>query len=355
MKPAGSKYFGKENGVEDSMCSHFKRFYAMVLCIGLGFTGCSKKTDTAMPDQSDGSENALTKVRLQLDWYAQPEYGGFFQAYTKGFYKDVGLDVEILNAAPGFPFFQSVAQGRSEFGTVRFDMLAQSVQEGLPIKAIAYYMSHSPVAIMVHEDSPIQSFEDLDGKTLMANPVVPFLDWLKQTYDLDLAVVPSKWEVGTFMAKKVDSQQCFITSEPYYLAQQGFKVRTMLISETGFDPYRIVYVNNSFAQKNPEVVKKFVAASIQGWLSFFTEESQATHAMIQERNEKISSGFFEWSKKTMIESGVVFGKEAPPYPHFGKLDPVRLEAMIRVLQQLGLIEEGFDVNAAYSNDYVPQS
>ena len=333
--------------------------YLLLLLLAFIITGCSNKKESsksASDASSTTSEAALTKVHLQLDWYAQPEYGGFFQAKAKGFYKQRGLDVEILNAAPGFPFFQTVAQGRSEFGTVRFDMLAQSVQEGLPLQAVCYYMAHSPVAIMVHEDSPIRTFEDLDGKSLMANPVVPFIDWLKQTYDLELSVVPSKWEVGTFMARKVDAQQCFITSEPYYLKQQGVTVRTMLISETGFDPYRIVYVNTKFAQSNPTAVRAFVEASIEGWKSFFTENSDEANAMIKARNEKLTPEFIAWSKATMLSSGVVFDHQPPPFENHGHLDPEKLDAMVEVLKQLNLLEPDFDAKQAYTTEYTdPQS
>lgn len=322
-----------------------------LFCICLFGAACSRSP--VPTDQPTTTAPKLIPITLQLDWYAQPEYGGFFQALTQGYYQEAGLDVKILNAAPGFPFFQSVAKGDAQFGTVRYDMLAQAVQQGLPLQAISYYMAHSPVAIMVKEESPIQTFEDLDQKSLMANPVVPFLDWLKQTYQLDLAVVPSKWEVATFMADQVDAQQCFITSEPYYLAQQGVKVRTLLIRETGFDPYRILYVNKKFAQANPETTRAFVTATIAGWKSYFSEDPSAANEIIRENNNKISPDFAQWARQTMLDSGVVFGKEDAPYSTYGYLAPQRLQTMVTILQKLKLLERDFNIHESYSLDYLP--
>ncbi len=128
------------------------------------FIGCHSAPKAA--DENAG----LTHVKLQTDWYPQPEHGGFYTALVKGFYKEEGLDVTIV---PGGPFTvadRQVASGAAQFGLSSSDKTLESIADGQPLVAVAATMQRDPQGIMVRKDSPIRSFADLNGHTVAVRP-----------------------------------------------------------------------------------------------------------------------------------------------------------------------------------------
>ena len=121
------------------------------ICLILG--GCGKQRST----------RGLTPVTLQTDWYPQPEHGGFYDAQIRGYYKDEGLEVTILPGGPYVNSAQQVSAGTVQFAMGSSDNTLESVGNGVPLVAVAATMQHDPQAIMVHQDSPVHSFQDLDG------------------------------------------------------------------------------------------------------------------------------------------------------------------------------------------------
>ena len=101
------------------------------MTIALTLAGCHT--------QSSAPQSGLAPVRLQLDWYPQPEHGGFFAAQLLGYYKDEGLDVEII---PGGPYVSSdglVASGAVQFGMNSSDHVLQAIANANePIDAVGY-------------------------------------------------------------------------------------------------------------------------------------------------------------------------------------------------------------------------
>src|SRR5271170_5352523 len=103
-------------------------------------------------------------ITLQTDWYPQPEQGGFYDALLKGYYKEEGLDIHI---APGGPYIsgeQQVSGGAAQLAMGSSDRVIVAVSRGLPVIAVAATMQQDPQAIMLHKESPVQNFGDLDGR-----------------------------------------------------------------------------------------------------------------------------------------------------------------------------------------------
>lgn len=109
-------------------------------------------------------------VRLITDWYPQPEHGGFYFALIKGYYREAGLDVEILPGGPNAFPIQRIATKAAEFGMGSTDDVLLANDRGIPIIAVAATLQHDPQAIMVHESSPVKTFADLEGRTVAVTP-----------------------------------------------------------------------------------------------------------------------------------------------------------------------------------------
>src|SRR5258708_13137188 len=143
------------------MKSKFRRAVCSLLA-GLAFTSCGKKA--AEPALS----SALVKVRFQTDWFPQPEHGGYYQALAKGYYAAEGLDVEILPGGPNAQVMASVATGRNDLGMTNGDDVIVAVARGVPVRMVGAEMQRDPQGILFHNEHPLRSLQDLQGKTLMA-------------------------------------------------------------------------------------------------------------------------------------------------------------------------------------------
>jgi len=197
------------------------------------------------PAAADG----VTPIRLQLDWYPQPEHGGFFAAQLLGYYKAEGLDVTLLPLPQYGSAAQLVASGKADLGLGSSDAVLEWDSNGLPLVAVAATMQHDPQAIMVHNDSPIHDFSDLEGHTIAAQTGATWLKYVISRYGLhQVREVPSTLSIANFLADPAYVQQIFITSEPFFARQAGVDVRTLPISASGYDPYRV-----SFTRQRPRL------------------------------------------------------------------------------------------------------
>jgi hypothetical protein len=106
-----------------------------MLVLALLAAGCARKEAAIAP-----AATSLRKVVLQSDWFPQAEHGGFYQALAKGFYREAGLDVEILPGGPGATIKLSVAKGTADFGMYRSDDVIVAASRGLPLVIVGAVM-----------------------------------------------------------------------------------------------------------------------------------------------------------------------------------------------------------------------
>jgi NitT/TauT family transport system substrate-binding protein len=307
---------------------------ALLLSIALLVAGCGKK-EPAATAAAPGAPK-LFKLRFQTDWYAQSEHGGFYQALAKGYYREAGLDVEINQGGPGPTVPQKIMGGAAEIGMFASDSLIINVNSGLPFVLIGATMQHDPQAVLVHEESDVKTFSDLNGKSIMANPGSNWLDYLKVRYQIDFKLIPMNYSLAQFMADKNFIQQCFITNEPFYAKKNGAKTRTLLIAGSGFDPYRAYATTQSFAREHPEIVKAFVAASTRGWEDFINNDPAPAKALIAKANPQMTEEFMDYSRATMKEFKLVEG-DAAAGDRIGLLTKERLQQQVELLVKLKLL------------------
>ncbi|NER01091.1 MAG: ABC transporter substrate-binding protein, partial [Cyanothece sp. SIO2G6] len=205
--------------------------FALLGSIAVCLTGCGGPSEV----EAD-AESGLVEVTLQLDWYAEPAHGGFYQALVKGFYKEEGLAVDIKQGGPGIRPLPSVTVGGAEFALSRIDDTVIGIDQGLPLKVAMAYMQKDPQAIMFHASNPIDSWEDLDGKAIMIDPGSAMVSWLKKRYEIEFDIIPLDFGIARFLADKGFIQQCFITSQPYFAELQGAEVGAKLLADEAFSP-----------------------------------------------------------------------------------------------------------------------
>ncbi len=297
-------------------------------------------------------KNGLIPVRLQADWFPQPEQGGYFNAVAKGYYKAEGLDVTILPLGQYTSGLQVLSSGQAEFGLGASDQILEAVSNGLPVVAVDATMQHDPQAIMVHKDSPIHDFPALEGHSVAAQPGATWFKFIVHKYQLkDVRETPATHSVANFLADPNYVQQIFVTSEPYFVSKAGGTYRTMLISSAGYDPYRVLAARKDFMEQHPEIVQKFVRASIKGWRDYLQNPDEA-NALILKLNPAQNPDQMAYTIKALKEGSFVTGPDASG-SQIGKMTAERWAATNAQLTSLGIIRKPIDPTTAYTLKFLP--
>ncbi len=303
--------------------------------------------------QGESSDQGLTKVTLQTDWYPQPEHGGFYTALVKGYYKEEGLDVTIQPGGPYLQPYQQVAAGAAQFGMGGSDKILESVATGQPLVAVAATLQHDPQGIMVRDNSPVHSFSDLSGHTVAVTPGSTWFRYVVEKYKLhDVRETPSMMSVANFIANPNYIQQAFATSEPYFAKQAGIEPRFLLISGAGFNPYRVMFTNQVFLRSHPDIVEKFVRASVRGWREYLNAPRAANEA-VAKLNPALTSPWMEFSWQALRDGHFIDG-DAAAGEQVGQMDAARWSENYKQLRDLKVIETEIDPSTAYTLQFVPK-
>jgi NitT/TauT family transport system substrate-binding protein len=313
------------------------------------FSGCSRQAST---DSAVGRTLPLFKVRVQTDWLAQPEQGGVFQALAKGFYRESGLDVEIISGGPGRPVLTGLLADQSDIELSQSDDVILRVKAGLPLVIIGALMEHTPLAVMVHYSSPMRDFADLNGGTVVALPGTTWMSFVKAKYHIDFKLIPIDYSIAAFMADENLIQQCFVTSEPYFVEQAGSHVRALVISDSGYDPYRVYVTTKRFLAEHPDQVRAFVAASVRGWDDFMAGNATPGRLLIQSLNSQMTPAFMDYDIAAIARYHLVSGYYERG-ERTGLLTSKRLQQQIDQLISLNVMEAGLTVSDVANLDFIP--
>jgi NitT/TauT family transport system substrate-binding protein len=322
----------------------FVSFAALVSTFTWAFivSGCHR----SQPETAAG----LTSIRLQLDWYPQPEHGGFFAAQMLGYYKAEGLDVTLAPLPQYGSVAQLVASGKADFGLGSSDQVLEWNSNGLPLLAVSATMQHDPQAVMVHKDSPIHDFKDLEGHTIAAQTGATWLKYVTQRYNLrQVREIPSTLSIASFLADPDYVQQIFVTSEPFFARQAGAEVRTLPISSSGYDPYRVSFTTRDFAAQHPDLVARFVRASIRGWQAYMADPT-ATDALLLKLNPALNPAQEAFSAQALRDGAFITGNEPGAQP--GHMTAQRWQTLYEQLKILGILHGPVDPATTYSLTFV---
>jgi len=296
------------------------------------------------------------RITVQLDWVPEPEHGGFYQAQAKGFFREEGLEVVLLPGGPGAQVVPSVATGKADVGQADDISTLLQQAEGLPLVQFAAVFQDDPSGILVHADSPVRRFEDLQGKTIIARPGWPFLEFLKRKYGLTVNVVAQNFSSAAFLGNKEALQQGYYIAEPFHITQAGGKMPRFLSTwDAGFRGYAVLITNRRFARERAADLRAFTRAYIRGWRDYLEGDPAPAHAVLKQANAQNSDAFMAFSRRMILEEKLVTGRDADGGPaKVGRLDPARYTAQIAKLEELGLLKPGkVTAAAAVTTEFLP--
>lgn len=296
------------------------------------------------------------KIVVQLDWVAEPEHGGFYQAAAKGYFRDAGLDVEIIPGGPNAFVMQKIATGRAQFGQGDSTNTLLAIAQDIPVIQIAAVFQNDPSVLMLHQGNPVKTFEDLNGKTVMARAEWAFLPYVQKKYGIKFNLIPQNYSVANFVANKDLIQQGYYIAEPYHIIKAGGEMPRFLYAwDAGFDAYAVVVANKAWAAAHPAETRAFVAAYIKGWNDYITNDPTPAHELMKKANANNTDEFMLFSRKMIIDEKLVTGRGAEGGPaNIGRITRERFQTQINQLEDLAILKKGaVTVDQAMTLDYLP--
>jgi len=182
---------------------------------------------------------ALGTVTLQLKWTHAFQFAGYYAAKELGYYRDAGLDVDIVEAPPGRDPLDSVLEGRAQFGVGTCNLLLAR-QAGHPVVVLAVIYQHSPLVLVARQNHALRGVHDLVDKRVMIEPQSQeLLACLKQegvpVERLDQVV--HSHDSADLIRGDVDAMSAYVTHEPFYLDHAGLPYQVHTPRTGGIDFY----------------------------------------------------------------------------------------------------------------------
>jgi NitT/TauT family transport system substrate-binding protein len=299
----------------------------------------------------------VDKVRFGTNWVAEAEHGGFYQALADGTYRKYGLDVTIVPGGPQVNNRILLPVGKIDFFLSAnllqaFDAVAQNI----PTISVAALFQKDPQVLLAHPDQGIERFEDLKKLTLFISSEgrATYFQWMKSEFGFrDEQVKPYTFNPQPFLSDKRSAMQGYVTSEPYAVEHVGgFKPKIFLLADEGFNAYStLIETRRELVDKQPDVVRRFVEASIVGWMNYIYHDNSAANALIKRDNPEMTDDLLAYSVAKLKEYGVVDSGDSLQLGVGGMTD-ARVQSFFDKMVKAGVVKPDIDVRKAYSLQFV---
>ena len=283
---------------------------------------------------------ALESVTLQLKWLHQFQFAGYYAAQEKGFYRDAGLDVRLVEARPDTDVTAEVTAGRAEYG-VGTSALVLARQKGQPVVVLAVIFQHSPLILLGRSASGINSIHDLKGKRLMLEAHEDELRaYLRRegVPETALQIVPHTFDLNDLIEGKVDAISAYSTDEPFFLDQAKVPHITLSPRSAGIDFYGDnLFTAETEIKNHPERAKAFRDASLKGWNYAMAHPEEIADLISQRYSNRHSREHLLYEARRMT-SLVRTDLLELGYMHEG-----RWQHIIDTYAELGLLTKDFSI------------
>jgi NitT/TauT family transport system substrate-binding protein len=306
-----------------------------------------------MATSSAGAQTALDKVSFGTNWVAEAEHGGFFQAVVDGTYKNYGLDVTIVPGGPNNNNRILLTAGKLDFfisaNTLQsFDAVANNV----PLVTVAAIFQKDPQVLLTHPEAKVVKLEDLKALTLLVSQegLSGYFQWLKSEYGFsEEKVRPYTFNPQPFLADRQSAMQGYVTSEPYAVEKSGaFKPHIFLLADYGFNTYStLLETRREIIEKKPDLVQRFVDASIVGWYNYLYGDNTAANAMIRKLNPEMTDELLAYSLARMKEYGIVDSGDSLR-DGIGAMTDTRFASFFEKMVRAGVVRADVDYRKAYT-------
>jgi NitT/TauT family transport system substrate-binding protein len=310
-------------------------------------------TAAALASLAVGPANAADKVTFLTSWYAQAEHGGFYQAKATGLYDKEGLDVTIKMGGPQVNGMQLLLGGEADIIMGYDFQVLSGIAKGLPVVTIATSFQKDLQGMMTHAD--VKDLGDLKDKTILVatSGRTTWWPWLKRKFGYtDAQTQPYTFNLQPFFADNNVVQQSYPSSEPFQAMQKNMPVNFYLFADYGYPPYGTTMVTTTkFVAEHPDVARRFVRASLEGWKSYVKGDPSAANALIKADDPKMSDEQIAFGIKRMNELQIIDGGDAKTMG-IGIITEARWKATYELMVEEGLLPKDTDWTKGFTTEFV---
>jgi len=236
------------------------------------------------------AENNQTKVSLQLSWFNQFQFAGYYIAKEKGFYKDVGLDVAIKPFNFDVDIPSEIDKRNVDFAIGRETLILEKAS-GKNIIALFALFQSSPLVLLSTQESGINTISDFNNKKIMttiddASEVSLKAMITSNKININhLEILEHSHDINDLINKKTDIISAYISKTPFILQQKNIPYNVFSPKDYGFDMYSdILYTNKQLIEDDPQTAKKFKEASLKGWRYAYNNIEESVNIILRKYN-----------------------------------------------------------------------
>ena len=292
----------------------------------------------------------LDSVTLQLKWRHQFQFAGYYAAQEKGLYRHAGLDVTIVQAIDFSEPVKAVLTGKAHYGIGGSDLVLSRMQ-GEPVIALAALFQHSPLILLTKKDR-INHVHNLIGKRVMLESHShDLLAYLKdEGIPSDRLIrYPHVFDVYPLITDEVDAMSAYITDEPFVLRKKAIEYQAFSPRSSGIDFYGdILFTTQRYINENPERVRAFLDASLEGWKYAFEHVDEIIDLILSRYSQRHSREHLEYEAEQMRQLVI------PDIVQIGYMNPGRWEHIASTYAKLGMSPDKYSLDG-FLYDRTPKS
>ena len=299
------------------------------------------------------AQTTLDKVSFGTNWVAEAEHGGFFQALADGTYKKYGLDVTIVPGGPSDNNRMLLIAGKLDFFMAANTLMSfDAVANDVPVVTVAAIFQKDPQVFLTHPESKVAKLEDLKPLTLFVSKegITSYFQWLKSEYGFsEEKVKPYTFNSQPFLANRLSAMQGYLTSEPFAIEKAAkFKPGVILLADYGFNTYStLIETRRELIDKKPDLVQRFVDASVVGWYNYLYGDNAPANAMIKKLNPEMTDDLLAYSVAKMKEYGIVDSGDALR-DGIGAMSDARVASFFDKMVRAGVVRRDIDFRKSYT-------
>lgn len=249
------------------------------------------------------STGTMTKLKLQLKWLDQAQFAGYYVAADKGYYKEMGLDVELLPGGPDVVPSQKVLTGAADVGLDWVGSLLANRDKGQPLVDIGQFYQSSGMLLVSKKSSNIKTPADLKGKKVGVWTGGNEFEFraLMDKYKLDnsidnnkdMTVIKQGFDMDSFLNGQLDAASAMTYNEYNVVLEAGVKAEELNVIDYNAEGVGMledmVFATEDTVKNKKDVLAKFLAASQKGWIDAIKDPNYAVDAVMKRADPKTTS------------------------------------------------------------------
>ncbi len=295
--------------------------------------------------------SALEKVTLQLKWKHQFQFAGYYAAQEKGYFREAGLDVSIIEAGPETDPVREVLDGRAQFGVSNSALLLERAK-GKPVMALAVIFQHSPLILAARRDEGIRTVHDLVDKRLMIEPHADeIFAYLRKEgiSEAQLQIQPHSLDHQDLIDGQTDVLTAYSTDEPFFFEKKKFAYLELSPRAAGIDFYGDnLFTSSGQIARRPEQVKAFRDASLKGWAYAMQHQDEMADLIIARYGNRKSR------EHLLYEAREMHSMLRPDLIEIGHMNPGRWKHIADIYADMGMMDRDFPMQE-FLYDPAPQT